>query len=121
MTNGHTNGVSERINPFDFAAQHATAKPATSQALAKAQQATERAGKFAEHAQAQLALVEQKNQLEVQRLMGGIAGMKSAESVVAMATGDAIANLQTRAQVVLQRGVDIAEDIVEITITDETD
>lgn len=114
MTN-HRNDVKSRTNGFEFGA----ATPPVDHPLVQTERAASEAEKAVRQAQAQLALIEQKNQLDLQRFLGAIAGAKNLETLLPLAVGDAIANLQVRAQVVLQRDVDVTEDTIEIIITDE--
>lgn len=106
-TNG--NPTTERLRDFNPRPFPDPPKPAS---LAKAQQA---ADEVATH----VTLMQQKQQLDLERLMGKVAVLNQAKPIIETVIGDANHTLQQLTNVVIERGVDIAEDCVELTITDE--
>ena len=66
-----------------------------------------------------VALIQQKQDLDLQRLMAKVAALNSAKPILDATLGDANHTLQQLTSVILERGCDIAEDCIEIVIEDE--
>jgi len=108
-TNGRTT-TAERTTGFNlppFEQQSPKSQP-----LVKAEQLTNQIT-------AKFDLVRQKQELEVERLMGKVAAMNSAQPIIKTVIGDANHNLQQLTRVIIERGCDIAEDCIELIIDDE--
>lgn len=86
-------------------------KPNKPQPLAKVEQDTKAATD-------QVALIQQQLNLELQRTMGTVAAFQSAIPIIQAVVGDPNHELQKLTNVILERGCDIAEDVIEITIED---
>ncbi len=105
MNNGHTK---PRIKTPAFA----QSPPKMAQPLvAAAPPATKVAEK--------LAAIKQAQDLQIERVAGMVAIVNSAIPVINATIGDPNHNMQTLARIVTERNCDIAEDFVEIVISED--
>ncbi len=106
-----TNGkqTTDRVKEFQLPP---FADPPPPQPLAKSEQVSNEVA-------ARIALVQQKQALDLERLLGKVAALNSVMPTVQQITGDANHSLQQLTNVILQRGCDIAEDCIELVIEDE--
>lgn len=66
-----------------------------------------------------MALVKQKQELDMERMLGKVAAFNSAIPVIQTALGDPNNNLDMLTNVIIQRGCDCVEDCIEIIIEDQ--
>lgn len=81
------------------------------QPLAKAEQ-------VADQVAARIALVKQKQDLDLERILGKVAALNNAKPIIEATFGDPNHNLQQLTRVIIERGCDIAEDCIELVIED---
>jgi hypothetical protein len=103
-----TNGkpTTHRTNTYHDPFQGMAAQP-----LAKTQQ-------MLDQVTAQFALMQKKMELQIQNAMGTVAVVNSAQPIVAQVIGNPNVHLESLTKVILERGVDICEDSIEIIIDD---
>ena len=68
---------------------------------------------------AKLELVKQKQDMNLERMLGKVAAMNTAKPIIEAVAGNPNHNLQQLTKVILERGCDIAEDCIELVIEDE--
>lgn len=108
QTNGKPT-TTERVQDFQFPPFPEPPKP---QPLTKTQQ-------IADQVATKLALVKQKQDLELERMLGKIAAVNAAKPIIETIVGDPNHNLQQLTKVILERGCDCAEHCVEMIIDDD--